>query len=107
MKSALHAFPLVKLPYSIDKILYLIREELKSQKFFSSLQKCGIDDCYYQPQLGRLILQEMGLDDGSDEIFNTYCDIIEKRLKKVEPDGKTLMKQAMKVYVELVKLREL
>ena len=34
-------------------IRYLIREELKSRKFFSGLQKLGPDYCYYQPYLDK------------------------------------------------------
>jgi hypothetical protein len=79
--------PLTKLPANIDLTLYLIREELKSQKFFLALHKAGIDDIYYQPRLGKAIL--MNMDDG-------------KRAKKIKPDRDNITKQAFKVYHELV-----
>jgi hypothetical protein len=94
-------FPLVKLPTSIDLTLYLIREELKSQKLFNCLQEVGMDDCYYKVQLGRAILTTLEMDDGSDEIFEFYYRLIEKRSRKIKAHNDSLMKQAMKVYSEL------
>jgi hypothetical protein len=94
-------YPLIKLPKKLDMILYLIREELKSEKFFGDLEKIGFTDNQYQPHLGKLILMKMKLDDGSDEVFEWYYEIIERRKKKVK-DGKSLMKQVMKVYGEMV-----
>ena len=94
-------YPLVKLPRKIDHVLFLIQEELKSQKFFGDLEKVGFNDIQYQPHLGKLILMKMNLDDGSDEVFQWYYKIIERRKKKVK-DGKSVMKQVMKVYAELL-----
>ncbi len=94
--------PFVKLPADIDLALYLIREELKSQKFFDGLHKIGISECCYQVRLGKVILAQMGLDDGSDETFNFYYRLIEKRSKKIEADSDSVMKQALKVYAKLL-----
>jgi hypothetical protein len=46
------------------------------------------------------------MDDGSDEIFQFYYKLIEKRSNKINGDQKSLMKQTMKVYVELVAEKE-
>jgi hypothetical protein len=94
--------PLTKLPANIELTLYLIREELKSQKFFLALHKAGIDDIYYQPRLGKAILMNMGMDDGKDETFQFYHTLIEKRAKKIKPDRDCITKQAFKVYHKLV-----
>jgi hypothetical protein len=102
MKYNTSRFPLVKLPPSIDVALYLIREELKSQKFFHALSKAGIDDIYYQPHLGRAILMNLGMDDGRDETFQFYYRVIEKRRKKIGMDNESIVKQAFKVYNELI-----
>jgi hypothetical protein len=96
---------LINLPHPIDTTLYLIREELKSQKFFNTLHKAGIDDCYYQPRLDKLILRQLGMDDGSDEVFELFYRIIEKRLRKVKPNNESITKQAMRVYVDLVRAK--
>lgn len=94
--------PLVKLPSDIQLSLYLIKEELKSRKLFHALHQVGIDDCYFQPHLDFLILESFGLDDGSDEIFNVYDNILEKRSKKIDADNDSVMRQAFRVYQELV-----
>jgi hypothetical protein len=95
-------YPLVKLPPSIDLTLFLIREELKSQKFFNGLQKVGLHDCYYQAHLVKAILYHVGLDDGTDATFEFYYKLIEKRSKKIEANNDSVMKQAFKVYMELM-----
>jgi hypothetical protein len=96
----------VKLPLDVDLVLYLIGEELKSQKFFNGLHKIGIDDCYYQIRLGKLILCHRGLDDSSDEVFNLFYALIERRSKKIEADSESVMKQTVRVYAELVMIIE-
>jgi hypothetical protein len=101
MKYNTSRFPLVKLPPSIDVALYLIREELKSRKLFNILHKAGLDDCDYQPHLDRLILATVGLDDESDEVFDFYNRIMEKRCKKIHSDKQSVVKQALKVYTAL------
>jgi CRISPR/Cas system-associated protein Cas5 (RAMP superfamily) len=95
-------FPIVKLPSDVQYSLYLIKEELKSRKFFNMLNEAGLCDCYFQPHLDSLILLSVGLDDDTDETFNIYFDIIEKRSRKIEADNDSIMKQAFKVYQELV-----
>ena len=42
------------------------------------------------------------MDDGSDEVFNFYYSLIEKRSKKIEADNDSVMRQAIKVYAELI-----
>lgn len=102
MAESISNHPLTKLPANIDLTLYLIREELKSEKFFLTLRKAGIDDIYYQPHLGKAILMNMGMDDGKDETFQFYHTLIEKRAKKIKPDRDYITKQAFRVYHELV-----
>lgn len=99
-------FPLVKLPSSIQSSLYLIKEELKSRKLFHALHEVGLDDCYFQPHLDTLILRSVGMDDGTDETFSLYYDIIEKRSRKIEADNESIMKQALKVYMELMNVKK-
>ena len=94
--------PLVKLPVSIDEILYLIREDLKSEKYFNAQAELNGTVSHYQPHLGKLILMRMNLDDGSDEIFDFYYKLIAKRSKKIGEDNDSIMKQVMNVYAKLV-----
>jgi hypothetical protein len=104
MKSHTSPHPLITLPQSTQHTLYLIREELKSRKLFHALHEAGLDDCYFQPHLDLLIMQALGLDDDNDETFTRYDDILEKRSRKIEAFNDSVMKQAMKVYGELVEL---
>lgn len=98
--------PLIKLPTEMQSTLYLIREELKSRKFFRTLQQAGLHDCYFQPHLDSLILRSLDLDDDSDKVFDAYYDIIEHRSKKIDADIDSIMKQALKVYMELKQLKK-
>lgn len=102
MKFNLTRFPLIKLPADAQVALYLIREELKSRKLFHALHEVGLDDCYFQPHLDSLILHSINMDDGTDETFNRYDAIIERRSKKIEAGHNSIMKQALKVYNELM-----
>lgn len=86
--------------------IYLIREELKSRKLFNTLQAVGIQDCYFQPHLDSLILRSMGIDECGDETFDRYVDIIEKRSRKITMERGSVMKQAVKVYRELFRLKK-
>jgi len=99
-------YPLTRLPSSIDSTLYLIREELKSRRLFHALHKVGLDDCWFQPHLDSLILESLGIERYNDETFTAYDAIIEKRSHKIEADNNSVMKQAMKVYHELIELKK-
>lgn len=48
----------------------------------------------------------MGLCDGTDETFRIYDEIIDRRSQKIEADNDSIMKQALKVYHELLNVKE-
>lgn len=87
--------------------LYLISEELKSRKLFQVLNEIGLNESYFQPQLDELILQSIGLDGESDEIFEAYTAIMEKRSGKINANRKMTHRQAMKAYLELKNLKRI
>jgi hypothetical protein len=93
--------PITKIPESIDHVLYLISQELKIRRFFDGLQRIGIDDCSLEPHLDRIILAELGLDDGLDNTTAFYCEVIEKRSKKINGSAESVLKQSFKAYAEL------
>jgi hypothetical protein len=99
-------FPLVKLPQKVEYCLFLIKEELKSRRFFEGLHSVGLDDVYLQPHLDRLILKSVGLDDGTDETSEFYFKIMERRSRKIESDNDSIMTQALKAYMELASERK-
>lgn len=99
---AMAKYPLVKLPQSIDEILYMIREDLKCQKYFDCQAELNGTDSPYRPHLAKLILQRMNLDDGSDEVFEMYYRLVEKRSKEIGEDNDSIMNQVVKLYADLV-----
>ena len=106
MKAITNKYPLVKLPPKVQESLYLIKEELKSRKLFHALHEAGLDDCCFQPHLDSLILRNIGIDDRSDETFIKYDDILDRRSKKIEGHNDSIMKQALKTYMELIALKK-
>jgi hypothetical protein len=88
----------------MEETLFLIGEELKSRRLFEALHQIGIDECYFQPHLDSLILRTIGLD-LSDDTFNRYAQIMDKRALKIEPHRKSITKQALKAYRELTELK--
>lgn len=95
-------YPLIKVPADVQTVLYLICEELKSRKLFRSLQDVGLDGSHYQPHLDELILKNLALDDDSDEVFDIYYNIMERRSRKLQPGNNSIVKQALKAYHELL-----
>lgn len=94
--------PFVEMPSEIQDILYLIKEELKSRKFFNALQTVGLDGSYFQPHLDTFILKSLDMDDDTDETFDTYYKIIERRSEIIEANDYSITKQALEVYNELL-----
>jgi hypothetical protein len=94
--------PLTKLPQSTDTLLFLISQELKIRKLFNALHKAGIEECYYAPCLDRLILAEIGIEDVTNDVVEYYCNVMDKRSRKIKPNSESIMKQALKAYGELI-----
>lgn len=86
------------------RTIELIKEELKSRKVFGAFRDVGLIDCYFQPHLDSLILKAMALDDGSDETFLTYDNIMENGSKKISANGDSVKLQANKIYRQLMRL---
>jgi hypothetical protein len=94
--------PFVRLPHKIDYCLFLIKEDLKSRRFFDGLHDAGVDDVFLEPHLDRAILKSVGLDDGTDETGEFYSEIMERRSKKIDADNDSIVAQAFKAYIELI-----
>lgn len=92
----------LKLPSNVEITLFLIKEELKSRKFFNSLRESGLDNCHYQPHLDELIMASFGLDDDSNESFDFYYNTIEEFSDRIEPGESSAVEQAFNVYLELL-----
>jgi hypothetical protein len=93
---------LTLLPSDTDLVLALIREDLKSRKFFDGLRAVGLDDVYYQPHLGHIILACAGFAEETDDLDNFYYDLLGRHTEKIEADVHSIVKEALEVYLELM-----
>ncbi|NBW38953.1 MAG: hypothetical protein EBR30_28840 [Cytophagia bacterium] len=85
-----------------NHVLFLIGEELKSRKFFSTLQDLGLDDSWYQPHLDEAILTCLDLNDNTNEIFDYYYAIMNEHAALIDKSPASIEEQARVVYVKLV-----
>jgi len=98
--------PLTTLSQQTDLCLYLLKEELKNWKFFSSLRQAGLDGSAYQVDLSIAILSLAGLSDKENEILDFYYHLMEKLSKEMEPEEHDMMRCALVAYGELVKRQD-
>lgn len=101
-----NTYPLLQLPTNVELILYLIREDLKCQKFFDGLRNVGLDDCYYQPELGLLIITYAGLDPEKDEDSDLYYNLVAEHIKDMEASRESVTRKALSIYMKLVEKRK-
>jgi hypothetical protein len=101
MKMNFHHQPLNTLPSDMDTILFLIRSDLKSERLFGELKNIGLEESFYQSWMGELVFSLMHLGD-SDEIMQVYCKLIAHRSRKIDGTEESVVKQAVKVYAELL-----
>lgn len=87
--------------------IYLIEQQLKIRRFFDDLESIGLGPYDLEPNLDRLILKNVKLDDGSDRTYAFYSKIIEKHSRKLRPEFKSIQRQAVKMYNELINLNAL
>ena len=96
--------PLVKQNIDNHELLVsLIREDLKSRKFFDGLRALGLDDAYYQPDLASVILALVGMDPESDADFDYYYQLVEGYVPRVSTDREQVHKTAVQVLTLLVR----
>ncbi|GHN01135.1 hypothetical protein WSM22_26240 [Cytophagales bacterium WSM2-2] len=93
---------LVNLPRESDLCIFLIREELKSWKFFNYLRQTDLDGSMYQMDLSEAILSLVGITDPADEVYDFYYDLIEKHSTEMKPGSMDITRRAMMVWGELV-----
>jgi hypothetical protein len=87
---------------SVEEIvLMLIAEELKSRKFFNTLQHLGLDDSWCQPHLDDAILTCLGLHDNTNEIFDFYYAVMNEHADKIDQSPASVLEQAKEVYAKL------
>jgi len=85
-------------------VLTLISEELKSRRFFNTLQEMGLEDSYYQPHLDEAILNCLGLNDERNETFDFYSSVMNEHAERIGIKSESVYAEAK---VVLNKLRSL
>lgn len=93
--------PHVRLPEKADRILFLLCEDLKNNKFFNKLEKVGVEDA---PR-SELMFMVLGLvfKERSDDLNNLYLKLLEEYSKKVKGyELDSLAKQALNFYIDLM-----
>ncbi len=94
---------LADLPVEDSLILILIKEELKSHKFFGVLRTIGLDDAYFQSDLSSVILNHVGLVDDTNETIDFYFDLLERFSANLEVNNESAKAEALNMYRELLK----
>lgn len=89
-----------------DLALPLIREELKSRKLFYIFGKVGMDDCFFQVHLDFVILDLMGMNDGTDETYAIYDKIVEWHARRIIDSKESIERHAQKVYEKLLEAKK-
>lgn len=84
-----------------ELVIFLISEELKSRRFFTSLQHLGLDDSYFQPHLDEAILACLGLNDDTNATFDFYCSVMNEHAVKIGIKKELVEEQASEVYEKL------
>lgn len=76
---------------------------------FNSLNKLGLYNSYYQPNLDNLIMAYVGLLDDANQTFDFYYTVVENHSKLINETNESVIEQALEVYIALsaeVKRRE-
>ena len=93
---------LVKSPTQKELILQLLKQELKSYRFFNGLREVGLDDSFYHSDFSSLVLTYIGFNDEENSTYDFYFALLEKYSSCFQPNEETVMKLALNVYLELV-----
>lgn len=104
IKNSIH--PLVKLQTDVHHPVFLIMEELKSRKLFYVLGKVGMDDCFFQVHLDFVIMDLLGMNDGTDETYAIYDAIVEQHARRIVDSKESIERQARKVYEKLLEAKK-
>jgi hypothetical protein len=85
-------------PLASSIIIHLIREELKSRRFFEALRELGLDDSFYQTDLLEIIMAGMGLPLNSEECYSYCHGLMRRHSARVAQDTGELLNEAKRVH---------
>lgn len=90
------------LPPEAELVLFLIREELKSYKFFNILSRIGYDEWHYRTNFSDVILPYCGFRKVPDDLMKFYMDLMTEHSEPLDGSKEELVKAALRVYTELM-----
>jgi hypothetical protein len=96
----------VRLPEQTELILFLIKEDLKSERFFEILRTAGLGNCSYQPDLSSLILAYTGLYDELDDTWEFYFQLLRLHSYDMPAREPVIAERAKCMYNALVAEKE-
>jgi hypothetical protein len=102
MKQNSSSSSLTKFLSDEELLLWLIREDLKCRKFFDGLRAIGMEDTFYQPELGMLILKCAGFENEIDDTYDFYHDLLGRHSQAIEADIDSVRREAFHVYAKLI-----
>lgn len=94
-------YPLFRLPEKAELVLYLIKQELKSTRYFNTMAELGGGDVYFHPCLDSAILTCAGFREHPDDLLDFYIRKIDHYSKKIGPDDESVTKYAFKLFLDL------
>jgi hypothetical protein len=96
-----------KMPAPFDIAIYLIKAELKNRKFTKALEDVGFDTTFYSLDFSALILDLLGFETRSDDTFETYHQLLENYVQKIDlkDQDENLSRIASEFYRALEKER--
>jgi hypothetical protein len=93
---------LLRLPSDIEFSIYLIKEDLKSNRLLNGLSNIGFDDSSHRSSFAVMVFAVLGFEKRPDDLFSFYYTLLDKHLEKVGGDNKKLVKAAFNLYVDLI-----
>lgn len=95
-------YPHVRLPKKADRILLIISEELRNNRFFNKIEKIGFANYSARSHFTFLVL-DLIFGDAPDELAELYLRLLEKYTMKLKDNRrKTIVKQAFNLYIDLL-----
>jgi len=90
-----------------ELVVHLIREELRNKCLMYSLRDLGFDCSSYTLNISQEILDLVGFQEKSDELYQWYFKLIDKALVEITFWNLEEMmdKWSLNIYIELLELR--
>lgn len=86
--------------------VFLIAADLKSRKLMNALTSIGCDACFCVADFCDVVFSFIGFDDRPNELYDFYFQLLERECDNVTYKNDTPIREAYKIYMELVSKRK-